>query len=102
MSESQIDENEWRYRESGRQYARKMPVWINETWFRNDFRDNGATRYHYLHVSANDPKLLAYTADADKGRRNIQTPIKPGKYLAKYFSKVLSAKQIKYYATWQT
>lgn len=94
-------DSNWRERESSRQYeGRIMPVWHRELWWQPWNLPEG-TRDHYCHVSATDSKFLAYTQDSDKGERDIQTQIKPGKYLTKYFGGVLTAKQIKYYATWQ-
>jgi hypothetical protein len=89
----------WQEREAERQVHRKLPVWIGESWW----QDNGPIwEHHYLHVSASDSRLLAYTQDANKGARDIQTPIKPGKYLAKFFAGILSEKQIAFYAAWQS
>lgn len=94
-----MDETQaWHGRERQRQYDRQLPVWAREYWFRySDIQE-----HHYLHVSASDRRLLAYTADDDKGRRDIQTPIKPGRYLAKFFTNILTAKQIAFFAQWQT
>lgn len=75
-----------------------MPVWVNESfWTRHADRHAD----HFVHLSNQNPPLLAYTMDATKGCRDIQTPIKAGRYLAKYFSDVLTAKQIAYMAAWQ-
>lgn len=40
---------------------------------------------HYVHVSVTNPQLIAYTQNDEKGRADIQTPMKPGKYLKKFF-----------------
>lgn len=40
------------------------------------------------------PGLVAYFQDADKRARDIQTPIKPGKYLKKFFGDLLSEETI--------
>ena len=39
---------------------------------------------HFVHVSKLDPSKIAYTQDADKGERNIQTQIKVGSYIQQY------------------
>ena len=39
---------------------------------------------HYLHVSRDKPAVLAYTADDEKGRRDIQTRIKIETYLERF------------------
>ena len=41
---------------------------------------------HHIHVAFKKPKMVAFTESAEKGRRDIQTPMKPGKYLKKYFA----------------
>lgn len=40
------------------------------------------------------PGLVAYFQDANKRARDIQTPIKPGKYLKKFFGDILSEAEI--------
>lgn len=91
----------WRDRERIRQWDRTLPVWRNDPLWQQIVRCEDPRVEHYVHVSESDPKLLAYTQDNDKGERDIQTPIKPGKYLTKYFSKELTAKQIRYFTNWQ-
>ena len=39
---------------------------------------------HFVHLAEN-PELIAYTQNAEKGAADIQTPIKVGAYLMKYF-----------------
>ena len=40
---------------------------------------------HYAFVSTKNPELVAYTQSSDKGERDIQTQIKPGRYLKKFY-----------------
>lgn len=40
---------------------------------------------HLVHVSEDDPTMLAYTQSVDKLLRSIQTKTKPGRYLAKFY-----------------
>lgn len=40
---------------------------------------------HFVHFSKDSQGLIAYTQDAGKGERDIQTPLKPGKYLTKFY-----------------
>ena len=44
-----------------------------------------ATAEHYAHISTEDGAKIAYTQDAAKGVRDIQTRVKPGKYLAQFY-----------------
>jgi hypothetical protein len=44
---------------------------------------------------ATEPHLLAYTQSEDKGERDLQTPIKPGRYLARFAGEILSADEIR-------
>lgn len=92
------EQNTWREREVERQKTRKMPVWSNEPFWR-DHAERHAD--HFVHLSEQEPPLLAYTVDESKGVRDIQTRIKAGRYLAKYFAYILTAKQIGYFAAWQ-
>ncbi len=54
----------------------------------------GRAQHHYAHVSMADKSKLAYTENSEKGQRDIQTQIKPGAYLTKHFSDVLTHDQI--------
>jgi len=44
--------------------------------------------------------MLAYTPSAEYGERDRTVRTKPGRYLNKFFSDVLTKKQIAYYAEW--
>lgn len=83
----------WEMRERSRQEDRTMPVWLFESWWR-DAVTGDPIRRHYVHVSKTNPALLVYTQTPEKGERDIQTPIKPGRYLTKYCSKWLSEGEI--------
>jgi hypothetical protein len=76
------------------------PVWSDQPWW-NTEAAIAIRRHHFVSVSENDPTLLAYVQDARKGQRGIRTPIKPGRYLAKFFGAILSEKEIAYAAAWQ-
>ena len=90
----------WQHRESERFETGyyKPPVWHTESWWLTRSVD---TVQHYTHTSRSNPAMLAYTPDADKGERDIQTQIKPGRYLARFFPH-LTDKQRAFFATWQT
>jgi hypothetical protein len=45
---------------------------------------------HFAHLSTANPGLIAYTDTAEKGEADIQTPMKPGRYLAKYYPHLAS------------
>lgn len=40
---------------------------------------------HYVHISVDAPELVAFTMNPDKGRQDIQTPIKPARYLHRFY-----------------
>ena len=72
------------------------PIWYLE---RNGFDDvlnamQEETRYHFTHVSVNNPSMLAYTENPTKGEADRQTPIKVGRYLNR-FTKGLSEDRIR-------
>lgn len=92
----------WGYSDAARSGCRtpvtgerwQKAVWASEAWFK------GSKHYfsHALHVSTSSPSLLAYHQNGDKMMRNIQTQVKPGRYLQQFFSDVLSEKDIRYWA----
>ena len=89
----------WFCREQLRMKNRKIPVWHKEPfWEKHAY----VQRRHFVHVCEADPRLLVYTENDEKGNRDIQTRIKPGRYLTKYFQDYLSPKKIKFLAAWQT
>ena len=89
---------DWRDRECERMKERQLPVWHKEPFWEKHVEMHGD---HFVHVSGKDRRLLAYTSSYDKGNRDIQTPIKPGRYLRQYFGEILSEKRIAFMAAWQ-
>jgi hypothetical protein len=79
---------------SERMISPKLP-WRNEAWFIE-------SPYALLHCptpSEKDPKtLIAYTMSQAKLEARVTTPIKPGKYLQKYFGHVLTEPLIRQWA----
>jgi hypothetical protein len=43
---------------------------------------------HYLHLSNEKPGLVAFTASPEKGAADIQTAIKPGRYLTRFYPRL--------------
>lgn len=67
--------------------------WVDEPWYRD------SERYcHNAHVSVEDPTKLAFTENLDKLKRDIQTRMKPGRYLQRFFSDTLSEQEIRDWA----
>ena len=91
----------WREREMERFHTGEytLPVWRREHFWRYSGHIH---QNHFTHVSTTDPGVLAYTENPEKGERDIQTKIKAGRYLKKFFGEILSDKEIKFYANWQT
>jgi hypothetical protein len=90
------DDDSWMDREAARfatgEYQRT--VWHDESWF----HDNPATRFHFCHLSKKRPGCVTYTADADKGRADLQAPpMRPGRYLESFHSGVLTEAQRRYW-----
>lgn len=46
---------------------------------------------HYAHLSTAKPGLVAYTQDAAKGAADIQTQIRPGRYLTRFYNDLAAA-----------
>ena len=69
--------------------------WRHYGWW----RDNWARWVeHFPKGSFKLPGLLSYFQSPEKRARNIRTPIKPGKYLKKFFGDVLTEEEIQQYA----
>ncbi len=92
-----IVSQDWRKREEGRfasgEYV-QVP-WLSERWF----AESKFAKEHYLHVSVNEPGKVAFTETAEKGMADVQTRMKAGKYLARFFSDELSDLEIRDIAT---
>jgi len=84
----------WKLREDVRfadnQYI-NVP-WRNEEWY---LAKHGE---HYCHLSVEQIGKIAFTENEAKGKLDRQTVMKPGRYLARYFSDVLSNEQIEQWA----
>jgi hypothetical protein len=96
-----VHDMDWARRERNRlsngEY--KAPVWSRRGFWQNRSSELIA---HYAHVSQKNAELIAYTMDETKGRLDVQTAIKPGAYLQRFFADVLSAEEIKNLANLHT
>lgn len=89
----QSDESEsWKARETARFACGEYmeTPWDRQVWF----RASPHYHLHFLHLSQKNPNRLAYTESGDKGIADSQTPIKPGRYLKKYFGDTLTESDI--------
>jgi hypothetical protein len=88
-----LDESiDWRGRELHR-FADS--TYTRVPWWRESWYDQSDTaKNHFAHLSVKQPGRIAYTESVEKGLADKQTPIKPGKYLAKYFGDILSKPRI--------
>ncbi|HEY0623189.1 hypothetical protein [Sphingomonas sp.] len=83
----------WKVREFGAMETREDVPWAREPWYQ-------AKRFdHFAFLSVKEPGLIAYTQDDQKGARDIQTPIRAGRYLRKFFADVLTEAEIETWAT---
>lgn len=88
---------DWQVRESGRfSSGEYLPV----AWQYADFwRDRAPeTLTHFCHRSTDKPSFVAFTESPEKGARDIQTRLRPGVYLKRYFGDVLSDAEITQFA----
>lgn len=53
---------------------------------------------HFAHVSVSDGAMVAFTENANKGERDVQTKMKPGRYLTKFYPH-LSGDEVRELAT---
>lgn len=86
---------DWKARETQRFVSGeyKTVCWVGQDWWNKHFNAD-----HFVHVAIKDPTRIAFTKNARDGARDIQTSMKPGKYLTEFFGKVLTTEQIKVFA----
>lgn len=89
----------WRERERGHFYSRDYvsPPWSSERFWQHNDEIHAD---HFAHVSLEDPTMIAFTETPEKGEADRQMRMKPGRYLQRYFSDILTTKQIAFYAEW--
>lgn len=80
---------DWRKREQTRLDGGDYKVlpWAKERWWR-DLKD--IHKDHYPHAAIYKGASIAFTESEEKGNADIQTPMRPGKYLERYFGSLLS------------
>lgn len=85
----------WKIRERKRlaDGSYKPPIWAGLDWFEKNQRPD-----HFLHISVKDPTRIAFTKSDSDGAKDIQTAMKPGKYLTEFFGGVLTPEQIRTYS----
>lgn len=88
----------WKQREMDRfkKGEYHLPVWYDEKWFQ-DAKERVFDK-HYPHVSMKDPEHIAFTDTPEKGMQDVQTKIKPGRFLERFFGEVLTADEIKHWS----
>lgn len=85
----------WKAREQQRfdEGTYKPVTWIGQKWWDDNYNPD-----HFVHVSLKNPCQIAFIKCERDGSADIQTAMKPGKYLTKYFGEILTAAQIRDYA----
>ena len=94
---SDSEKYQWRQREctrfTRREYIRPPwyldPVWREAIERITAADDDDPRLAHYVHVSVNQPGKIAYTQNDSHGTADRQTVVRPGRYLAKYFSEAI-------------
>lgn len=83
----------WKDRELRRfLYGEYEPLpWSNESWW---IHRSEELIHQYAHVSKEKEAFVAYTESPEKGEQDRQTRCKAGVYLTRFFSDVLSPKEI--------
>lgn len=70
-------------------WSMESGTWKKVPWSSQGWVDENPLRWaHRVHVSEKDPMLVAYNQSVDKINRNIQTQMKPGKYLRQFYPKM--------------
>lgn len=77
-------------------FSNYFSPFLESPWARKEVFINNLERWieSFPVPSKKVPGLVAYFQDTDKRARDIQTPIKPGKYLKKFFGDLLSEEEI--------
>lgn len=87
----------WKHREARRlkdgTYQR-LPFDI-EPWYGK----GPGPKEHYAHISKGDPSKIAYTESKEKGEKDVQVRVKPGRYLQKFYGEILTDDEIREHAT---
>ena len=94
------EQREWTQRERDRFYQNEYisVPWVDTRYYRwSDARTPSVAQEHYPHLSLKFPGLIAYTKSVEHGVNDRQTRIKPGKYLAEFYTNVFSAIEIEDY-----
>jgi hypothetical protein len=91
MADDVIANSVWEKREATRlaDGTYEPLPWASEPWFvarHNSLR-------HFAHVSQDRDGMIAFTENNDKGSRDIQKRMAPGRYLDSYFSSQLNSMQ---------
>jgi hypothetical protein len=84
-----VKDDGWQDREAKRFTSKEYQElpWSTHRWWREHQKIHGL---HFPHVSTkNSVGLMAFTETEEKGSADIQTAIKPGKYLERYFGSIL-------------
>ena len=89
-----IGNTKWRDREYKRfEEGSYLPLpWVGMQWF-----DENVPAHHFPHIAVSDPTKIAFTESIDKGMADIQTRMRAGRYLTKFFSHLLSQHNIRLY-----
>jgi hypothetical protein len=89
--------DDWKARELNRFISGEyLPVAWQYAGFWSDRSDE--LKAHFCHRSKDKPAFIAFTESPEKGARDIQTRLRPGVYLKRYFGDVLSDAEITQYA----
>lgn len=91
------DADAWRGRELRRFQTgvyKEVP-WAKCHWF----RESKTAQAHFTHVSNQDNSKISFVENPEKGRADTRTLMRPGRYLARYFSMHLSEQDIQGIAT---
>ncbi len=87
-----VTDTRWVEREAGKFASGKyhqLP-WHTESWWHYCRHKH---QKHFAHPSLSNPGMIAYTESDEKGMDNIQTQIKPGKYLAMFQAELNEARR---------
>jgi hypothetical protein len=91
------DLNWWLYREAMRFWHGHYQPVSNLIYGLRNLPENVRLRYvyHFVHLSTDDPTMIAYTPSHQYGLADRQVKMKLGRYLQKFYADVLTQEQIR-------
>jgi hypothetical protein len=80
-------------------WSDRIRTWLSAYTYDDDgnaIHKHNPLYLHFAHLSLSTPGYIAYTKDEEHGIRDVQTRVRPGKYLSQFFPNFSQAEVIDY------